>query len=103
MTARRWIRRGFKGGRSGMPVPVPLRVLRRVELFDSVRTHRGFMDELYRLAKRVAITHNGKNFPRREQIDAITRLQTFFKTSESPPQPTSASEQAPSMPPSSKP
>jgi hypothetical protein len=38
---------------------------------------------LYELAKRVANTHNGKSFPRHEQIKAIQALQSFMISSPS--------------------
>jgi len=34
--------------------------------------------ELYRRAKRVAKTYNGKNYTRREQIDSMADLQWFI-------------------------
>lgn len=37
------------------------------------------MAELEKLAYRVAQTHNGKHFPRSEQIKAIQKLQAYFK------------------------
>jgi hypothetical protein len=40
------------------------------------------IEELYRRAKRVAVTHNGKNFPRHAQIDAIAALQEFITAAE---------------------
>jgi hypothetical protein len=34
-------------------------------------------EELFRLAKRVALTHNGKNYPRILQIEAMKALQDY--------------------------
>jgi hypothetical protein len=36
------------------------------------------VEELYRRAKRVAVTHNGKNYPRIQQIEAMQALQDFI-------------------------
>ena len=40
------------------------------------------MDKLFYLAKRVAETHNGKHYPRIEQIEAMKALQAYFTTLE---------------------
>ena len=62
------------------------------------------MDRLLVLATRVAKTHNGKNFPRREQIDAIRDLQDFIQQIEKEDLTTSGHpESAPSTPQLSKP
>jgi hypothetical protein len=36
------------------------------------------VEELYRRAKKVAHTHNGKSYPRHAQIDAMKALQEFI-------------------------
>jgi hypothetical protein len=36
------------------------------------------MQQLYELARRVAKTHNGKQFPRHAQIEAIQQLQAYI-------------------------
>jgi len=53
------------------------------------------MEELVRLADRVSKTHNGKNFPRSSQIEAMQKLQNFMKRLHSVELPASASKVQP--------
>jgi len=49
--------------------------------------------DLEELARRVAMTHNGKNYPRHMQISSMKALQEYFKAS--PGQPSSANKAQP--------
>lgn len=62
------------------------------------------VENLYRCAKRVAKTHNGKHFTRRAQIDAIVQLQLLIEQIENQDPATTAPELAfLELPPSGQP